>query len=57
MNIIERNKENDTYRPRTICTGYTVTALRARSHASVIIQNTGTEKIIEKQPRKIIFAV
>ncbi len=24
MNIIERNKENDSYRPRNICTGYTV---------------------------------
>ena len=23
MNIIERNKENDSYRPRNICTGYT----------------------------------
>jgi hypothetical protein len=23
MNIIERNNENDSYMPRTICTGYT----------------------------------
>ncbi len=23
MNIIEKNKENDSYRPRTICPGYT----------------------------------
>jgi hypothetical protein len=25
MNIIEKNNINDSYRPRTICTGYTVT--------------------------------
>jgi len=32
--IIERNKENASYRPRNICTGYTVvTALRACSRA------------------------
>jgi hypothetical protein len=23
MNIIEKNNENDSYMPRTICTGYT----------------------------------
>ncbi len=34
MNIIERNKENYSYRPRNICTGYTgVTVFRAGSHA------------------------
>ncbi len=25
MNIIENNNGNDSYRPRTICPGYTVT--------------------------------
>ncbi len=29
MNIIERNKENDIYRPRTICPGYTGAVTRS----------------------------
>ncbi len=39
MSITERNKENDIYRPRNICTGYTVVTENDRRVLCIYMSN------------------